>query len=1250
MRNKTKEKHIEQKRKYLPSVRSRSSNGIHQREERRAAEERRGLLTRLALERTRHFVRHVVEQPGDKLARDVVDARRRVLAHVVRLLVRVGVPRDLLLRHQPGAHDVPALDLSEVRVRVQRVARVLEHVGLQDLPVAGQHVQLDLDRGGTVPAVQPGGAGGGPGVVEVPVVLQVVGAVVVVRRVQVLRVEVRAAARARPRRARVQPRLQLLQDLLAALDDRGDVQVVARRRRRRLGVGARVRRGLQDAHLLARHGEDLRHRQTHLLVQPLPHLDAAVRDDHRPVLEHVHKRHRLVHEALLEQRPVAHVAEPHRALHELVRLVERTVALGTLEDVRVADELRPALLRVLLRNTEVLLVVRPGDVDVPRLVQVDQTHLLGRHPGEVADALQHVLHDVLALRTPEPAVRRVRDARGLRRPPLAAEVGERVRAVALEQRLVQHRRRHVERRTAVRDQQDVRSDDLPVRVVPDLVLVVERVAPAGDQHVLAAGQLQLHRALHRGGSHGTRRREHRGAVLLPAEPAAQVPDLARHLRRREPEHVGDVALRLPHVLAGDDPRVAVVLLGDDQRVDGLRVRVVLPAHEALRLVRVLRLTHPLLDVPAHQHQRTDVAVRVVRVPRHGGLDVGVHLLHLLRAVQHLHLGRRETRQLVRLRDDQTARLVVVQAHVVLEDLGVHRRDPRVQVLPGDVLGGDEVHKPDDLLGFARVEPGDLVPRLVRDHQRGVQHPGGAQVVGEDAAPGGAHARGEQLGVVPHLRRHCLGPVPRGHRQPEVARRRQDDLLPLLRAERTPPEVVQRLLDPPHQRVPAELGVPVALRDPEQLDRGLCQRARGQRLPLLSEEQRGDVGARRDARELGAAPRQPPDEEVRRSDRARKVDREVDLALRLAEEEHVQRGARHERDPEDEAHRSRREVLDPALLDPAPRIRGTVLHPRPQRGEEQPDLGLGGAVRQLAADGGLVAALRRQDEAQLLARGGERGELLERVDGALQLGDGPRRAELDEVVAHRQHVQLLDRLQRDHDALEHLAGTEDQPVRVAVHDVGGRVLPEQTQTLVKRPRREEARRVPDLAAGRHDVAERVLERPGEQLRVRGLLLGLEHFLGDVPALEHLLGRVARERGGRGGDGRVPRAPADVPVERLLDVRAHDLAVLVPQQRVKRHDEPALAVPALRGVALRKLLLDGVHLVQVPEPLHGDHRLAVARHQREQRREEGAQAVPLLALAVPDPVDHGNGVCPREPFLVGDLRAHQAHGIGAEVVLC
>ncbi len=135
----------------------------------------------------------------------------------------------------------------------------------------------------------------------------------------------------------------------------------------------------------------------------------------------------------------------------------------------------------------------PGGRSRARPVEVDAAHVERVLAERARDRVEDVLDRDRALRPAEAAERGVALRVGPARVAVDRDVGQPVGVVEVADRARHHRAREVGREAGARDHRQLGAEDPAVVVVADLVLVVEAVAPAGDQEVVVAVEAQLDR-------------------------------------------------------------------------------------------------------------------------------------------------------------------------------------------------------------------------------------------------------------------------------------------------------------------------------------------------------------------------------------------------------------------------------------------------------------------------------------------------------------------------------------------------------------------------------------------------------------------------------------------------------------------------------------------------------------------------------------------------------------------------------------
>mmetsp|Transcript_9523 Transcript_9523/g.19035 ORF Transcript_9523/g.19035 Transcript_9523/m.19035 type:complete len:514 (-) Transcript_9523:2411-3952(-) len=430
-------------------------------------------------------------------------------------------PDHLLEHEEPHALHEPALHLPNVDRGVQAVAHVVQNVGAHDREVSGQHVDLDLRARHSVGEVVERLARACDKVVPD------LGRLVEPVRAQIDPVEP-GRHRELGKRGLGLDAAELLEplvDLLARVLDRKPVEVRADARRRRVRVGALVRRRLRDKHLVERHAKLRRRDLRHLRVQPLAHFGAAVRDEHGAVGVDVDERRRLVHELGGERHAELHRRRRNAALLPPVGGVERLNTRSTRRVVRALQQRVPHLLHVTINQG--LPVRRHGRA---RRVEVDAAHVVGREVEEARDVVHVRLARHDALRAAEAAEGGVAREVGAAHAPGDAHVGDGVAVFDVEHGALEHGPREVERAPAVREQRRVYGHDLAGGSEAHLVLAEEGMPLPRDRHVLVAVERDAHRLVQLLRRHRKRHRDEHVARLLAPEPAAH------------PLHLGDDAV------------------------------------------------------------------------------------------------------------------------------------------------------------------------------------------------------------------------------------------------------------------------------------------------------------------------------------------------------------------------------------------------------------------------------------------------------------------------------------------------------------------------------------------------------------------------------------------------------------------------------------------------------------------------------------------------------------------------------------
>ncbi|KDB51037.1 hypothetical protein X805_33380 [Sphaerotilus natans subsp. natans DSM 6575] len=568
-----------------------------------------------------------------RLQRNVVGGRDLVGAGRVRQQQARGaravhrLPAQLLGGQPAHALHEGALDLADVQRRVQRGADIVQHVGAQQPPFAGQRVDDDLaerravgeveERPALQPLAVPVQAGRGVEAVAPELDARGIGQ----------RDQLGEGQRLRARRHLAAGELHRLGRHLPARRQEGRQAVadLARRVLRRLavevgagggggggGVGHLVRVGGADPHPLEGQTQLVRDHLRYLGVQTLAHLGAAVVHQHRAVGVDMHQR-----AGLVEVRDVEADAELHRRQRQaLLQHRAGGVEGGDLGAARVVAGALGQL--VDQRRDDVVLdrLAVGRDVAVLGAVEVGAAYRQRVEPEPARHLVEDHLHRQGALRPAEAAKRRVALRVRARAVAVQIDVGQPVGVVEVAQRARHHRRRQVGRGAGVGDHLDLGAQQPPGLVMTDAVAELEAVAPAGDQEVVVAVRAQLDRALQPLRRQRRAGREQRRLRLLAAEAAAHAPALHLHLVRRQPQRVRDDVLHLGRVLGRAVHQQAVVLLR--QRVGdlALQVELLLAAEAEAALQPVRRGGDRGRGVAALQaHRRHDVLLQPVRLQR-----------------------------------------------------------------------------------------------------------------------------------------------------------------------------------------------------------------------------------------------------------------------------------------------------------------------------------------------------------------------------------------------------------------------------------------------------------------------------------------------------------------------------------------------------------------------------------------------------------------------------------------------------------
>ena len=476
-----------------------------------------------------------------------------------RELAALRMPDQFLGRQPAHALDERALDLPDVDGRIQRPAGIVEDVGAQQFPFAGERVDDHLAHRGAV------------GEVEERMALQ---------RVAVPAQTGRGVETVRPELDAVE--IRLADDGAEGQRATGDLDLVVgeahvgrfaavacggtggqtfadlpRRVLRGLavevgtgrsggggGVGDLGGVGGRHAHALEAHAQFVRHHLRDLGVEPLAHLGAAVVHQDRAVVVHMDQRAGLVEMLDVErdaelQRRQRDAALEHRAgrIEACDGLAPRAVVARRFE---LGDQLVDDVVAHHLRIRR--------DVAFCLAVEVDAPHIERIAAQLARNRVEDVLDRDRALRSAEAAERRV-----ALRVRLAGEAVQRhfrqpVGVVEVAQRAGHHRTRQVGRMPGARHHRDFSAEDAALVVVADLVVVPEAVAPAGDHEVVVAVQPQLDRSPQPRSCHCRHAGEDRRLRFLAAETAAHAPAFDMHFVGLQMQRMRDQVLHLARML------------------------------------------------------------------------------------------------------------------------------------------------------------------------------------------------------------------------------------------------------------------------------------------------------------------------------------------------------------------------------------------------------------------------------------------------------------------------------------------------------------------------------------------------------------------------------------------------------------------------------------------------------------------------------------------------------------------------------
>ena len=615
----------------------------------------------------------------------------------------LGVPDELFHRHPAHALDETALDLADVHGRVERLADIVQQVGAQKLPLAGEGVDDDLAHRRAIGVVVERVAGHGLGVPrQARRGVEAVGPQLHAVEVRVGHdgAEIKLLAR---HEHLVVGKAHVLGLAAVALRDVGRQAItdLARRILRRLavqvraggcgrgrGVGHLAGVGGREAHAFEVHAQLVRHHLHHLGVQALAHLGAAVVHEDGTIEVHVHEGARLVQVLDVEADAELHRRERQALLEHGARGVERRHLLAPRGVVAAGFK----LVHELVDDVVFHCLAIGRDVVIVLAVEVGAAHRERVLAEFARDAVQDVFHADRALRPAEAAKRRVALRVGLAAIAVHGHLGQPVGVVEVADGARHHGGGEVRRVPRVRDHLQRHAQHVSVVVVAHVVLVPEAVAPAGDHEVVVAVQAQLDRTVQGARRHRGDAGELRRLRFLAAEASAHAAALHQHGVRLDAERVCDEELHLARVLRRAVDMHAAAFLG--QRVADLtfEVELLLSAHVQTAREPVRRLfdrgVHACFVQAAHAARQL-----------HGGHHVLLFFVGLARrdhglgafGLEHA-LGERggAARLLARLRHHGKHRLAQIADLAVAEDRVVVQHRAAV-VLAGNVRGREHAH-------------------------------------------------------------------------------------------------------------------------------------------------------------------------------------------------------------------------------------------------------------------------------------------------------------------------------------------------------------------------------------------------------------------------------------------------------------------------------------------------------------------------------------------------------------------------------
>ena len=455
-------------------------------------------------------------------------------------LAALRVPHQLLGGEPAHALDKGAFYLADVQRRVQRLAGVVQDVGAQQLPFAGQGIHHHLGHGSPIGEVKEG-----PALHGLAVPAQARGGVEAVRpelhplhiglrhqggEIQRLAVHPHRVVGEHhlPRHAAMQAGGtggQPLADLAGGVLRGLAVQVCSGGCGSGRGVGHLLGVGGGHPHPAEANTQFVRHHLRHFGVQPLPHLGATVVHQNGAIGVHMHQRTGLVEmldverDAELERRQRQPALE-HRACGIELRngLASRLVAAGhfqlrhqRMHDVVVDD-----------------LAVR-CDVMGVGAVEVGAPHFQRVAPQVAGDGVEDVLDGDGALRAAKAAEGGVALGVGLAAVAVHGYIGQPVGVVEVAQRPRHHRARQIGRVPGPRHHRDLGAQHPSLVIKAHFVFVPEAVAPPGDQEVVIAVQPQLDGPPQPRGRYRGHTGEQGRLRLLAAKPTAHPAALHLHV-------------------------------------------------------------------------------------------------------------------------------------------------------------------------------------------------------------------------------------------------------------------------------------------------------------------------------------------------------------------------------------------------------------------------------------------------------------------------------------------------------------------------------------------------------------------------------------------------------------------------------------------------------------------------------------------------------------------------------------------------